>query len=53
MVLVKARRKAESAALLVGEVFPEQPVRQWVLSVPFPLRVLFASRDEVMGRVAG
>ena len=29
-----ARRMAESAALLVGEVFPEQPVRQWVLSVP-------------------
>jgi ribosomal protein S27E len=30
-----ARRMAESAALLVDEVFPEQPVRQWVLSVPF------------------
>ncbi len=29
-----ARRMAESAALLVDEVFPEQPVRQWVLSVP-------------------
>ena len=26
-----ARRMAESAALLVDEVFPEQPVRQWVL----------------------
>ena len=25
-----ARRMAESAALLVDEVFPEQPVRQWV-----------------------
>lgn len=33
-----ARRMAESAALLVDEVFPEQPVRQWVLSVPYPLR---------------
>jgi hypothetical protein len=42
---------AESAALLVDEVFPEQPVRQWVLSVPFPLRFLFASRSEFMGRV--
>jgi len=44
---------AESAALLVDEVFPEQPVRQWVLSVPFPLRFLFASRPDVMGRVLG
>ena len=35
-----ARRMAESAALLVDEVFPEQPVRQWVLSVPYPLRFL-------------
>jgi hypothetical protein len=34
-------------------VFPEQPVRQWVLSVPYPLRFLFASRPEVMGRVLG
>lgn len=48
-----ARRMAESAALLVDEVFPEQPVRQWVLSVPFPLRFLFASRSEVMDRVLG
>ena len=48
-----ARRMAESAALLVDEVFPEQPVRQWVLSVPFPLRFLFASRPDVMGRVLG
>jgi hypothetical protein len=48
-----ARRMAESAALLVDEVFPEQPVRQWVLSVPFPLRFLFASRPEVMGGVLG
>ena len=48
-----ARRMAESAALLVDEVFPEQPVRQWVLSVPYPLRFLFASRPDVMGRVLG
>jgi hypothetical protein len=48
-----ARRMAESAALLVDEVFPEQPVRQWVLSVPYPLRFLFASRPYVMGRVLG
>jgi hypothetical protein len=54
---------AESAALLVDEVFPVQPVpqalaalegqalRRWVLSVPFPLRFLFASHPAVMGRV--
>ena len=44
---------AESAALLVDEVFPEQPIRQWVLSFPFQLRFLFASRPELMGRVLG
>jgi len=44
---------AESAALLVDEVLPEQPMRQWVLSFPFPLRFLFASRPEIMGRVLG
>jgi len=48
-----ARRMAESAALLVDEVLPEQPMRQWVLSFPFPLRILFASRPEIMGRVLG
>ncbi len=44
---------AESAALLVDEVLPEQPIRQWVLSFPFQLRFLFASRPELMGRVPG
>ena len=48
-----ARRMAESAALLIDEVFPEQPVRQWVLSVPFPLRFVFASRPELLGGVLG
>jgi Transposase zinc-binding domain len=46
-----ARRMAESAALLVDEVLPRQPTRQWVLSFPFQLRLLFASRPEIMGRV--
>ncbi len=31
----------KSAALLVDEVLPEQPMRQWVLSFPFQLRFLF------------
>lgn len=48
-----ARRMAESAALLVDEVLPHQPMRQWVLSFPFQLRFLFASRPELMGKVLG
>ena len=42
---------AEAAALLVDEVFPEQPIRQWVLSFPYPLRFLFANKPEVMTHV--
>ena len=42
---------ADSAALLVDEILPHQPMRQWVLSVPFPLRFLFASKPKVMTRV--
>ncbi len=42
-----ARRMVESAALLADEVFPRRPVRQWVLSFPFPLRFLFASHPAV------
>jgi hypothetical protein len=41
----------ETAALLVDEVLPEQPLRQWVLSVPYALSFLFASQPLVMGRV--
>lgn len=42
---------ADSAAHLVDEVFPKRPIRQWVLSVPFPLRYLFATNPKVMSRV--
>ena len=48
-----ARRMVEGAALLVDEVLPREPVRQWVLSVPYALRFLFASQPAVMGRVLG
>lgn len=48
-----ARRMAESAALLVDQVLPEQPMRQWVLSFPFQLRFLFASHPAIMGQVLG
>ena len=44
---------AESARHLVEEVFGPRPVRQWVLSVPVPLRFLFASKPEAIGPVLG
>ena len=60
---------ADSAALLVDEILPHEPMRQLspgmaciramqeqlprVLSVPFPLRFLFASQPAVMGKVLG
>jgi len=46
-----ARRMADSAAHLVDEVLPRRPIRQWVLSVPFPLRYLFATNSQVMSHV--
>ena len=39
---------SESAALLVDKVLPEVPIRQWVLSVPFALRYLFARDPQAM-----
>jgi hypothetical protein len=43
----------ETAALLVDDVLPPQPVRQWVLSLPFALRYLLATRPEVVTQVLG
>ena len=43
----------ESAALLIDAVLLRLPIRQWVLSVPFQLRLLFAGQPRVMGRVLG
>ena len=48
-----ARRMADSAALLVDKVLPKKPIRQWVLTVPFPLRFLFAAYPELMSKVLG
>ena len=48
-----ARRMAETAALLSDEVFPDVPLRQWVISFPFPLRYLFAAQPQAMGKVLG
>ena len=48
-----ARLMAESAALLVDEVFPHEPKRQWVLCVRFPLGFLFASQPKITGKALG
>jgi len=37
----------------VDEVFPKQPVREWVLRIPITLRFLFARRHAVMDQVLG
>jgi hypothetical protein len=41
----------ESAALLLDKVFPEVPIRQWVLSFPFQLRFLLARFPELTSQV--
>ena len=38
----------ETAAYLVDHLIPRVPVRQWVLSFPIPLRVLFAAHPELL-----
>jgi hypothetical protein len=48
-----ARRMADGAAWLVDQVLPERPIRQWVLSFPFPLRFLLATNPALIGRVLG
>jgi hypothetical protein len=37
----------------VEHVFPEVPVRQWVLSFPWPVRLLFAARPDLLTRALG
>jgi hypothetical protein len=41
----------ETAAHLVDHVIPRVPVRQWVLSFPIPLRLLFASHPELLAPI--
>ena len=43
----------DTAALLVDDVLPPVPIRQWVLSVPLPLRFMFARDPAVMSAVLG
>ncbi|MFM8766626.1 MAG: transposase zinc-binding domain-containing protein, partial [Rubrivivax sp.] len=46
-----ARRMSQTAAHLVDHVIPHVPVRQWVLSLPIPLRVLLAAQPELVTSV--
>ena len=43
-----AGRMSQTAAHLVDRVIPHVPVRQWVLSLPIPLRVLLAAQPELV-----
>ena len=43
-----ARRMSQTAAHLVDHVIPQVPVRQWVLSLPIPLRLLLAAQPELV-----
>ena len=43
-----ARRMAQTAAHLVDHLIPRAPVRQWVLSFPIPLRILFAAHPALL-----
>jgi hypothetical protein len=48
-----SRRMAESGAHLVDNVLPKAPYRQWVLTFPWPLRMLFAAQPDWISRVLG
>ena len=45
------RRMAETAAHLVEQVIPWVPIRQWVVSVPIPLRYWIAASTHLMAQV--
>ena len=47
-----ARRMSNTAANLADRVFPDERVRQWVLTVPFELRLLLASRADALTLVS-
>jgi hypothetical protein len=47
-----ARRMSDTAAHLVDRVIPEIPMRQWVLSLPVPLRYLLAWETSLVTEVS-
>src|SRR5215470_6247195 len=46
-----ARRMAQTAAHLVEQVIPWVPTRQWVVSVPVPMRYWMASSQDLTAKV--
>jgi hypothetical protein len=46
-----ARRMADTARRWVDGLLPHVPYRQWVLTLPFPLRLRLAWDHELLGRV--
>jgi hypothetical protein len=46
-----ARRMCDTAAHVVDHVLPDVRLRQWVLSVPFELRLLLASNPQALSQV--
>ena len=44
------RRMSETAAHLVDSVLPMKPIRQWVISFPFQIRLCLAVRPKIMAR---
>ncbi len=44
---------SQTAAHLVDHIIPQAPVRQWVLSLPIPLRLLLAAQPELVTPVLG
>ena len=44
---------SQTAAQRVDHVIPHVPVRQWVLSLPIPLRLLLAAQPELITPVLG
>lgn len=44
------RRMSETAAHLVDAVLPINPIRQWVISFPFPIRLCLAVRPKIMAK---
>jgi hypothetical protein len=47
------RRMADTAAHLVDRVLPQVPIRQWVVSLPHPLRYRLAYDSALCGAVLG
>jgi ribosomal protein S27E len=43
-----ASRMTQTAALLTDHILPHQPIRQYVLSLPFPLRFLLAIKPKLI-----